>query len=241
MITEHAEVLSKGCAAVRVLCHDAANALSVVFTSLDLLSKLNSSEQKFQDYLQKIRIAADEQREILQRLSFTRQVLEHYIDPNLRPTDVVGLVQETLDLQLRPLLERRGVHTKLTFSDEFIVVATRADWFIQLILAPILRNSIILTPAQGAVTISINVQDERVSLVIEDFVSPIPAELHAQMFEMDFRDIRAADDGERAFGLCLPLANFCAGAIGSTIHCEMQGEKGTRYIIQVPLYKQTSR
>jgi signal transduction histidine kinase len=163
-------------------------------------------------------------------------------------TDLHDQVLGTLELELQPValgdwLRRavmpwrqtahdRGLHWQIDVPDGLPVVEIDPDRMSQ-VLGNLLSNAIKYTPA-GTVMVEAGARDGEVAIVVADTGIGISPAEQARIFEPFYRSQRDKRFPQ-GMGLGLSIARELVTAHGGQLRVESQPEKGSRFIITLPL------
>jgi signal transduction histidine kinase len=98
----------------------------------------------------------------------------------------------------------------------------------------LLNNAIKFTPRGGTISISAQVNDESVAILVEDNGVGIGREKLHSIFEMKEQKVTCGTEKEKGTGLGLILVKEFIQLNHGTVVMESAGEKGTRVIITLP-------
>lgn len=175
------------------------------------------------------------------------------IDNNVQRLD--GMIRELLDvsrlksgkafvvnrkeMRLDELVNQTVARLKETYGDRFEALANEpisGFWDsdgLRRILENLSLNALKYGDAALPVVIKALKCDDRVKIIVHNFGNPIPVEEQGNIFEAFDRASSAA--GTKGWGLGLTLVKGMAHAHGGTVRVESSAEKGTDFIVELPL------
>ncbi len=139
------------------------------------------------------------------------------------------------------LAERKGVIIKLLPARE---APYRGDEdLLWQMLLNLLDNAIKHTPAGGEVSLGLARNSKNYVITVADTGAGIPVEAQPHVFERFYRANKARDRAETGenggSGLGLPIAQWIAEAHGGQICLERSDERGSAFIITLPVIRQS--
>ena len=142
-------------------------------------------------------------------------------------------VLERIHQILKPLAESHGVELRLGPMEPLFVHGDRER--LQRMISNLVDNAIKYTRPGGAVTLALERDGIRASIVISDTGIGISAEEREQIFQAFYRTPEARSLAESGTGLGLSIARSIAAAHSGTIDVESLPEKGSTFKILLPI------
>ena len=148
------------------------------------------------------------------------------------------LRMEPLDLRVivAAAVDEVGREVHLELPPEPVTLAGDED-HLRRVLANLLQNACRHTPPDAGITVSLAVEDERVSLTVEDQGEGIEAAHLPHVFERFYRADAARTGSDSGAGLGLAICKSIVEAHGGQISIESSLGRGTRVRIMLPLMK----
>ena len=143
--------------------------------------------------------------------------------------DLAELARDLVDQHQIPA-EAQGVRLSAELSEPCMIYADRIQ--IERLLSNLLGNAIKYTPSGGAVKVTLNCQEDRVNLVVEDSGVGIAPDHLPHIFDRFYRVPSA--DPEKGLGLGLSFVAWIVKAHGGTIDVQSELQKGTRFAVTLP-------
>jgi signal transduction histidine kinase len=128
--------------------------------------------------------------------------------------------------------QQKGVEIKIDALDEQAIVMVDSDRMAQAI-GNLLSNAVKFTPAGGQISITANVDSERLIFQVADSGPGIPIEEQEKIFQPFYRGAH----GRRivqGMGLGLSIARDIVAAHGGIIELKSDSGVGSRFILQIP-------
>lgn len=156
---------------------------------------------------------------------------------NIERCDISHAINTSMK-QFLPLAEKHG--TLLTLDLPAALPPVLADsgkviWVINNLLS----NAVRYTGDGDHISISVEVLENYLSVTVADTGPGIPKEFLERIFEK-YVQVSNYDIEMRGTGLGLAAAREIITALGGSIHCESELEKGSRFIFTLPLADKTS-
>ena len=141
-------------------------------------------------------------------------------------------LSETILQGFNTKLEEKKIKAKIT-GEEAFVSADRGR--IGQVLANLLSNAIKYTDENGRISISVGAEDDKAVLVVEDTGIGIPREDQVRVFERFYRTDKSRTRKTGGAGIGLSISKAIVQAHGGTIYCESGSDKGSRFVVKLPL------
>ncbi len=151
------------------------------------------------------------------------------------PIDLDELCAQMVEY-LSPLAEEKG--QRLTYQlPATLPLQINADaQRIKQLLLNLLDNALKYTPADGTITLTLTSEDHEAVLSIADTGRGIPEEDLPRIFDRFFRHSRSTSDKTvQGFGLGLSIVRWIVHSHGGRISAESTLDKGTKFIVRLPL------
>jgi heavy metal sensor kinase len=144
--------------------------------------------------------------------------------------DLAALVREQVDQHQIPA-EAQGVNLSAQLPAVCLIEADRTQ--IERLVSNLLGNAIKYTPAGGRVTTRLTTEGGQAKLVVEDTGVGIAPDHLPHIFDRFYRVPSA--DPEKGLGLGLSFVAWIAKAHGGSVAVESELQKGTRFIVALPV------
>lgn len=149
------------------------------------------------------------------------------------PVDLREVARDAVDILVPASFVKRQT-LRLESVDGVCVIADAAR--LRQVLVNLIGNAVKFTPADGAITVSLNVasDDARfVELRVTDTGPGIPEADRAAIFEAYFRS--AGTSGAAGVGLGLAISRALVEQMGGSLYVESELEQGSSFILRFPL------
>lgn len=214
------ELLAQNNLILRAICHDAANALSVIMmASQQLKTMLVKDPERAQKLLERIETATEMQRLLISKTKDLGWFLKGMDLPKRMPVDLHQSIAKAMLLHT-PAAEKKNI--KLNFigptEDEgpFLVLGERSI-LTHFILSPLIENAIKFTPTNGRVTITFQEEEKTTKIMVLDNGVGIEDTMTPFLFDIEKRSSTEGTEGERGFALGLPLLAACVARLDGKI------------------------
>ncbi len=200
------------------VAHEIGNPLNAIALSLQLIARDPTDKETIETCMQQVKRLDGIIRDFLSALRPHR--------PSLAPGSPVEPLRRCLDA-LREQFVERDIHVTLNVPAALPSIAIDADQ-IEQVFFNILKNALEAMRDGGSITISIEVDDERVFISFRDTGLGMTDEQLTHLFE-PYRTTK-----EKGTGLGLMISKRIVGEHGGTIAAESAPGKGTTFTISLP-------
>lgn len=148
--------------------------------------------------------------------------------------DLAELAATTTE-QMRLLAEDKRVRLECRADGRIEVVGDRAR--LKQVVVNLVDNAIKYTPEGGAVGVIVSANDSRAVMLVEDNGVGVPADALPHLFERFYRVDKARSRQMGGVGLGLAIVKSIVAAHGGQVKVESAEGKGSRFIVELPLFK----
>ena len=209
--------------------HELRTPLTVIKANADLLRMMNKIDL---ESLNSIKDETDRLTRMVGDLLLLAQADTGKLPLNFKPIELDCLLFDVLK-DLKPLA---GNRIKLKVLDIDQVLINGDVDRIQQVIVNLLSNAIKYTPGNGAITLTLNKEDDSAKLTIKDNGPGIPKEDLPHIFERFYRAEKSRTRSKSSgFGLGLSIAYWIVTAHGGKIEVESEEGMGTTFIVWLPL------
>lgn len=216
---------------LHVLCHDLANPFYSVKTLLDLYQEDRSKADSLISVMQ---LAVDSGIETIDLIREIRLLEDGLMNLQIASHNLKDMICEST-----AILEERFREKEIVFSiniGEAIVVNVERTSFIASVINNILTNAIKFSFPGSGILISAQQVEGSIILSFRDFGVGMPAEMMADLFDMDKATSRHGTNNEKGTGFGMPLVKRFVEAYGGSIDVVSQEnghhpDHGTEIII----------
>ena len=151
---------------------------------------------------------------------------------NVEKCDISHAIHTSVK-QFLPLAEKHGTHLVLELPTPLPLVLADSGKVIW-VMNNLLSNAVRYTGQGDIITVTVQILTNFLSVTVADTGPGIPEEFLERIFEK-YVQVSNYDIEMRGTGLGLAAAREIITALGGTIHCESELEKGSRFIFTLPL------
>lgn len=144
-------------------------------------------------------------------------------------------LSETILQGFSTKLEEKKIAAQITGGAAF-VLADRGR--MGQVIANLLSNAIKYTEESGKISISVNAENDKAVLAVEDTGIGITEEDRTRVFERFYRTDKSRTRKTGGAGIGLSISKAIVQANGGTIHCESEVGKGSRFVVTLPISKE---
>ncbi len=210
--------------------HDLKTPLTVMNTSLYLLERVRSDEQRKEKITRISEQVSLMDRYIQDMLTISR--LEHLPSLNFQAFNLNQLIADVIHL-LRPKIETQKLSFTFNAAPDLPLIPCDQEQ-IQRLLTNLIENAINYTPPTGAVNVDTHSCDEWVILRVKDSGIGIEPNAIPHIFERFYRTANARAFTRSGTGLGLAIVKKIVETHSATIEVESQPAHGTTFRIQFP-------
>jgi len=205
-------------------------------TALSLLHSPNLKTAQRQRYLSLLQQECDRQNSLIHGMNS----LTHTDIPNPPTPDYtrLGEALPTIVSIYQPLALEKGIQLGYTLAPGLPPVACPPPWLRQ-IMIHLLNNSLQFTPPQGRISVTAQVQGEKIQLAVKDTgVGIAKSELH-RIFDSFYQGRSTATDLASGAGLGLTLVRQLLDRCGGSISVSSKVNAGSIFRVLLPIYQLT--
>ncbi|PKM96220.1 MAG: hypothetical protein CVU84_00455 [Firmicutes bacterium HGW-Firmicutes-1] len=197
-----------------------------------ILSREDVSKEIYREFLEDINSEVDRESKIINDLLTLVTLDKKDNQLNVSKVNVNELVEATLK-RLKPIAGKRNI--QMIFESYRSIVAEIDETKMALAITNLVENAIKYNKDFGLITTSLNADHKEFELVVKDTGIGIPEDSIEKIFERFYRidKNRARDTGGTGLGLSIVSKTVLMHY--GTIRCESEVEKGTKFIVKIPL------
>jgi signal transduction histidine kinase len=214
-----------------MLAHELRNPIAAILHAVELM-RLRDDQP------------ADREREIIERqmhhmnrlvddLLDVSRVTRGEIELDTHPLDVATVVDQAIETA-RPTIEQHDHHLRVSIPDDLPTVEGDCDRLSQ-VVSNLLTNAAQYTEPAGNIWLSVEADDDRVEIRVEDDGQGFDEETRSHLFDLFYRgeDDLNPDDG--TLGVGLALANQLVELHDGTLEASSAGPgEGSEFVICLP-------
>lgn len=212
------------------ISHDLKTPLTVLNTTLYLLEKSRTEEQRAQN-LERMRENIEVVQDYIQdMLSYSR--LEYLPSFERKPVMVHRLLEEVIK-RLRPRADSKGIMITTYFDPQLPEVFASYDHLLRAFLN-LVENSVAYTPSSGKVELKTARAGDQIEIIISDTGVGIAPDDVPNIFERFYRGGAAEELDKGGSGLGLSIVKKVIDMHEGTIQVRSVVGKGTSFIVTLP-------
>jgi PAS domain S-box-containing protein len=211
---------------IQLVSHDLRNPLQSISTAAALL-QLDAPPERRAKGLETITLATSQMNRLLQDLLDISQMDVGRFSVTPEEVDAASLIEETHTL-FAPVAEKKGIQLRVRVPKEPALLQADPSRIMQ-VLSNFVGNALKFVPAGGEITLSADVDRERVRIAVSDTGVGLSLDDQGRVFERFWRGDRRK---ERGAGLGLAVAKGIVEAHGGEIGVDsVEGRGSTFYFV----------
>ena len=216
------------------LSHELRNPLAPILTGLEVMRMLRDDP----DTLERTRATVERQSLQLVRLVDDlldiARITRGRLELRKRRTPLADVIEQAVDA-MTPAMKQHGHTFTVEGPPPDVDVEADAERLVQ-VLGNLLHNAAIYTPAQGHVTLRVDIGEDEAVVVVEDTGVGIPLDMRERVFEMFAQVNRSHERGHSGLGVGLTLARSLVELHGGRLEVESAGlDLGSTFTVRLPL------
>ncbi|WP_242860984.1 HAMP domain-containing sensor histidine kinase [Clostridium scatologenes] len=216
--------------------HELKTPLTTIIGFVDTLKKkAGEDKEKRQRFLGII----SEEVERLKRLIEDILLLSHLENKSSsNDLEEVNIYKELDDIlyMLTPSANKKSICINLIIDRNFTLYVKSKDWFKQAIMN-LIDNAIKYTQPEGHINVLAYIKGDNAFIIVKDNGVGIPEEDISRVFERFYRVDKSRSRSEGGTGLGLAIVKHIVSELDGSIYLNSELNKGSEFIIQLPLNK----
>jgi len=213
---------------MKIVAHDLRNPIGGITS---IASLMLDDEQITDDQRMMLELIKTSGQNSLELVSDLLQVHTRAEGLKKEPVDISQLLHYCVDL-LRPKAKAKEQQIELTAAPLILAISREKMWRV---ISNLIANAIKFSPTGAMITVKLARRANNVRIDVEDHGIGIPAEMKDKIFDMFTEAKRPGTAGEQPFGLGLAISRQIVEAHNGTLRFESKPDKGTTFIIELPL------
>lgn len=197
-----------------------------------LLAQKDASKELYIEFLEDINSEVDRENKIINDLLNLVTLDKRENELNISQVNMNELVEFALK-RLKPLAGKKNI--QMIFESYRSVVAEIDETKMLLAVTNLVENAIKYNKDFGLITAILNADHKEFELIIKDTGIGIPEDSIDKIFERFYRIDKTRSRDTGGTGLGLSIVSKTIFMHNGTIKCESVFEKGTKFIVRVPL------
>ncbi|MEM7580563.1 MAG: ATP-binding protein [Mastigocoleus sp.] len=217
---------------MNMAAHELRNPIAAIKLGAEILKCYGSNMpvEKVQKHIQRIESATDSLNQILEEMLTLGKTESGKIECDLKSIDIINFCEEIVESQRITMSQNYTLNFYPDIQKRYADVDEKLLWHL---LNNLLSNAVKYSPDGGAVSLSLDWEEQYVCFRVKDEGIGIPLEAQAQLFE-PFQ--RARNVGEiPGTGLGLAIVKQCIILHQGFIEIESAVNEGTTFIVRLPI------
>lgn len=217
------------------LSHELRTPLNAIIGWLQLLRGGNLSQSQFTKAIEVIDRNAKAQNQLIDDLLDVSRIIRGTIKLQLEPGNLVEVLMASIDT-VRPTAKAKKIPIKTQLESEIIEVKIDAER-LQQVFWNLLINAVKFTPVGGVITVSSEIQSDRVLVKFTDTGQGIAADVLPYVFDR-FRqaETKSSTRTKGGLGLGLAIVRHLVEIHGGNVMADSAGlGKGATFSVELPL------
>lgn len=214
-----------------MLAHELRNPLAPINSAATLLELAPDDPERVKRSSKIIARQVGHMTNLIDDLLDVARVTRGLITLDKHVVDLRDIVSEAVE-QIRPIINKRQHELELDLPSHAMQVLGDRERLVQVVVN-ILNNAAKYTPENGHITITLQAQDDQVTLEIKDDGIGMPPHLLKQVFEMFAQAERTSDRSQGGLGLGLALVKSLVESHGGKVCASSEGPgSGSTFSVQ---------
>ncbi|OON61103.1 hypothetical protein B0920_19450 [Massilia sp. KIM] len=216
-----------------MLGHELRNPLSPISAAATILRMANSGDHTIINASNIIARQVTHMATLVDDLLDVSRVTRGIIEVRCEPLDLRSVIDDAVE-QVLPQMQARAQAFSVAELREPVPVNGDRKRLVQ-VVSNLLTNAAKYTPQGGAIALRVDLDDERVALVVEDNGIGMAPDLIPHVFELFAQAERTPDRASGGLGLGLALVKSLVEHHGGKVSCHSDGPgRGSRFTVWLP-------
>ncbi len=213
--------------------HEIRTPLTIIQGNIDLAVKeAKNNEEEVPEYFQTVKKELERMTKIISDLTMLTNADARTEKLELEIISL-NIITKAIAQSVQVLTKQKNID--LTVKNNVNINIIGDETKLEKLLLNIVRNSIKYTDVGGWIKISLEKDDDKARIIVEDNGIGIPKEDLPFIFERFYRVDKARSRDEGGTGLGLSICKWIAEAHGGNIKTESKEGKGTKFIVTLPV------
>jgi PAS domain S-box-containing protein len=224
-----------------IIAHDLRSPFTSFLGLTEIIADETNSltEEEISSFAKELNKSARVTFNLLENLLEWSSLQRGMIKPNFSQTPlkplIVNLVEEHSEM-----LRNKSLVINVRIDENLVALTDKK--MIQAVVRNLLTNAIKFTPKGGKISISAEKgKADKIQICISDSGIGLPSSLIPKLFVVDETKSRKGTEGEKSSGLGLMLCKQFTELNGGRIWAESTQNKGSRFCIEIPEYKDVNQ
>jgi heavy metal sensor kinase len=219
--------------------HELRTPISLIRTEAEIALRKSRGEAEYRQALRHILLESEQTSVLIEELLTLARADSGRESLQLRPVDLRAAVLRTGN-EWRQMIESRGLRFDVT-ADEILPMVTADRSALSRLLAILLDNAQKYTSAPGKIGLEVGKVDGKAFVAVRDTGIGISQKDQAKIFERFYRVDTARSRSRGGAGIGLSIAHWIVQQHDGTITVQSEIGKGSTFIVEFPLRRETSK
>lgn len=216
--------------------HELKTPLTTIIGFVDTLKrKPGEDKEKRQRFLGIISEEVERLKRLIEDILLLSHLENQSSSNNLEEVNIYKELDDILYM-LTPSANRKNIGINLIIERNFTLYVKRKDWFKQAVMN-LIDNAIKYTQPEGHINVSAYIKENNAFIIVKDNGVGIPKEDISRVFERFYRVDKSRSRSEGGTGLGLAIVKHIVSELDGSIYLNSELNKGSEFIIQLPLNK----
>ncbi|WPC43768.1 ATP-binding protein [Clostridium sp. JS66] len=216
--------------------HELKTPLTTIIGFVDTLKrKPGEDKEKRQRFLGIISEEVERLKRLIEDILLLSHLENQSSSNNLEEVNIYKELDDILYM-LTPSANRKNIGINLIVERNFTLYVKSKDWFKQAVMN-LIDNAIKYTQPEGHINVSAYIKENNAFIIVKDNGVGIPKEDISRVFERFYRVDKSRSRSEGGTGLGLAIVKHIVSELDGSIYLNSELNKGSEFIIQLPLNK----
>ncbi|AKN31606.1 histidine kinase [Clostridium carboxidivorans P7] len=216
--------------------HELKTPLTTIIGFVDTLKrKPGEDKEKRQRFLGIISEEVERLKRLIEDILLLSHLENQSSSNNLEEVNIYKELDDILYM-LTPSANRKNIGINLIIEKNFTLYVKSKDWFKQAVMN-LIDNAIKYTQPEGHINVSAYIKENNALIIVKDNGVGIPKEDISRVFERFYRVDKSRSRSEGGTGLGLAIVKHIVSELDGSIYLNSELNKGSEFIIQLPLNK----
>lgn len=216
--------------------HELKTPLTTIIGFVDTLKKkAGEDKEKRQRFLGIISEEVERLKRLIEDILLLSHLENKSSSNNLEEVNIYKELDDILYM-LTPSANKKNICINLIIDRNFTLYVKSKDWFKQAVMN-LIDNAIKYTQPEGHINVLAYIKGDNAFIIVKDNGVGIPEEDISRVFERFYRVDKSRSRSEGGTGLGLAIVKHIVSELDGSIYLNSELNKGSEFIIQLPLNK----
>lgn len=216
--------------------HELKTPLTTIIGFVDTLkNKAGEDKEKRQRFLGIISEEVERLKRLIEDILLLSHLENKSSSNNLEEVNIYKELDDILYM-LTPSANKKSICINLIIDRNFTLYVKSKDWFKQAVMN-LIDNAIKYTQPEGHINVLAYIKGDNAFIIVKDNGVGIPKEDISRVFERFYRVDKSRSRSEGGTGLGLAIVKHIVSELDGSIYLNSELNKGSEFIIQLPLNK----